>query len=195
MQNEFHDLSFCNLDNVTDGQAVTCAIAIEEMNIANEYLTISACDNGIIYNKNSFQALMEQDIDIIVWAARSYPGASRNPNMYGWLQVNVQNEIIDVSVKKPFSNPDFDPIIVGTFTFKNPEVFMKCYTSLKNRKGLVNGEYYVDSMIKDALSLGLNCKVFEIDKYICWGTPNDLKTYEYWESCFSKWSSHPFHRI
>jgi hypothetical protein len=63
---------------------------------------------------------------------------------------------------------------------------------MKDRKGLVNGEYYVDTAINDAIALGYKCKIFEINHYICWGTPNDLKTFEYWQSCFHKWESHPY---
>jgi len=63
---------------------------------------------------------------------------------------------------------------------------------MKNRQALVNGEYYVDTAINDAIALGLRCVVFEIDYYICWGTPNDLRTFEYWQSCFDGWGSHPY---
>ena len=31
----------------------------------------------------------------------------------------------------------------------------------------------------------LKVKVFEIDTYLCWGTPDDLKTYEYWRDYLS----------
>ena len=57
---------------------------------------------------------------------------------------------------------------------------------------LINGEYYVDMAINDAIALNLRCVLFEIDSYICWGTPNDLRTFEYWQSCFNDWSSHPY---
>ena len=46
--------------------------------------------------------------------------------------------------------------------------------------------------INDAISLGLHCVLFEIDYYICWGTPNDLKTFEYWQSCFDGWNGHSY---
>ena len=36
------------------------------------------------------------------------------------------------------------------------------------------------------------CRIFEVDIYLCWGTPNDLRTFEYWQSCFHKWGSHPY---
>jgi hypothetical protein len=33
---------------------------------------------------------------------------------------------------------------------------------------------------------GLKVKVFEVDAFICWGTPEDLKIYEYWREYFKK---------
>jgi hypothetical protein len=40
--------------------------------------------------------------------------------------------------------------------------------------------------------MGLNCRLFEVDHFISWGTPNDLRTYEYWQACFHKWDQHPY---
>ena len=40
--------------------------------------------------------------------------------------------------------------------------------------------------------MGFVCKLFEVSSFLCWGTPNDLKTFEYWQSCFHKWKYHPY---
>ena len=50
----------------------------------------------------------------------------------------------------------------------------------------------MDSCIEDAIDLGLKCALFEVESYLCWGTPNDLKTFEYWQSCFHLWDSHSY---
>ena len=63
---------------------------------------------------------------------------------------------------------------------------------MKKREAKVNEEYYIDMAINDAIKLDLNCKIFEIDHYICWGTPEDLQTFEYWQSCFHKWKYHEY---
>jgi hypothetical protein len=60
------------------------------------------------------------------------------------------------------------------------------------RGGRVNGEYYLDTCIEDALALGLRCRLFEIDAWLNWGTPDDLRTFEYWQSCFHKWQGHSY---
>ncbi len=183
---------FTVLDYMTDGQASTCVEGASKIAI-DEPVTIAACDNGMIYNSDLFQSLMDSDdIDVIVWGAKGYPGAIRAPEMYGWIDVEETGTIRNVSVKKPLSDPVTDPIVVGAFTFKNLGDFLSSVERMKARDAQVNNEYYVDTAINDAIALGLRCVLFEIDHYICWGTPNDLRTFEYWQSCFHKWHSHPY---
>ena len=88
--------------------------------------------------------------------------------------------------------PASDPIVLGTFTFRRAEDFRRALERLIKRDGRINGEFYIDSLINDAIALGLRCHLFEVDSYLCWGTPNDLRTFEYWQSCFHKWGSHPY---
>ena len=182
---------FTELNYMTDGQASTCEAGSNDL-ILSEPITIAACDNGMIYDSKILKSLIDSTADVIVWAARGYPGAIRFPNMYGWIDAEENGKINSASVKKPLSNPSLDPIVVGTFTFRRLNDFLKCVEKMKDRNGKVNGEYYVDTTINDAIALGLRCIIFEIDHYICWGTPNDLKTFEYWQSCFDGWNYHPY---
>ena len=184
---------FTILNEITDGQATTCMQGVKELD-PEEPVTIGACDHGMLYDSEIFQNLMLEDtVDIIVWGIRKYPGAIRSPEMYGWVDADFETgKINGVSVKAPLSDPQNDPIVVGVFTFKRLRDFLNAVKRMKDRTARVNGEYYVDMAINDAIALGLNCRLFEIDHYICWGTPNDLKTFEYWQDCFSNWSSHPY---
>jgi hypothetical protein len=43
-----------------------------------------------------------------------------------------------------------------------------------------------------AIELGYHCAAFEIDDYIGFGTPDDLRTFEYWQDFFHKCSWHPY---
>ena len=183
---------FSFLEYMTDGQASTCIEGVDGLDI-DKPVTIAACDNGMIYDSKNFDSLFCLDnVDVIVWAARGYPGAIRSPEMYGWIDTDNNGNVINISVKKPLSNPKNDPIVVGTFTFKKLDYFLKCVDKMKQRKAKINNEYYIDTAINDAISMGLRCVIFEIENYICWGTPNDLKTFEYWQRCFSNWMSHPY---
>jgi bifunctional N-acetylglucosamine-1-phosphate-uridyltransferase/glucosamine-1-phosphate-acetyltransferase GlmU-like protein len=181
------------LDSVTEGQAVTCLFGLENQDF-EQPLLITACDHAVIYDKEKYEQLLaDSSTDVIVWTFRQHPSSRQNPEMYGWVESNDQGDAIGVSVKKAISsNPFEDHAIVGTFTFKKGIDFIKTANELMSRDERVNGEFYVDSCIGVAISQGLKVKVMEVDHYICWGTPNDLKTFEYWQSFFHKCSWHPY---
>jgi len=185
------------IDHVTEGQAITALIGIDALRgtLGNipEPITIGACDNGALYRPELLQQLIDDtNIDVIVWGVRGYPNAIRNPHMFGWIDADSSGLIRAISVKAPLQNPATDPIILGTFTFRREQDYCHSVEKLMARDGRINGEFYIDSCINDAIALGLRCQLFEVDHYLCWGTPNDLRTFEYWQSCFHKWSGHPY---
>lgn len=192
----YPDCIIKTIDSVTDGQAITAAIGLEALNELDQApnpITFAACDNGALYEVEKFNSLVEDiQTDILVWCVRGYENAVRKPEMYGWIDTDSDGLIKQISVKTPLDNPSIDPIVIGSFTFKKSEHFYKSLDRLLKRNGLINGEFYIDSLINDAIDLGLRCKIFEVDSFLCWGTPDDLNTFEYWQSCFHKWPSHPY---
>ena len=186
-----------NIPNVTDGQACTALIGLDALE--REFgdnlgpVTFGACDNGVLYKDEEFARLLEDpDVDVIVWGVRGHPNAVRHPQMFGWIDVEPSGRIKRVSVKTQLASPASDPIVIGTFTFKHAANFRKSVERLIFRDERINGEFYIDSCINDAIEMGLNCYMFEVDSYLSWGTPSELRTFEYWQSCFNKWSGHPY---
>lgn len=195
-----HDLNKENLDakikileDATNGQAITCLKGMEDSDIIpKEPLIISACDMGIIFDNQKYKKLMlSRQIDIIVWGCRGYPSAEKHPSMYSWIY-QKDNLISEISVKRNKNNPKKDNVLIGTFTFKKASDFIRSANLALDSKKTINGEYYVDDVINKSIEIGLKVALFEIDYFICWGTPNELSIYNYWESCFNKWSKHSF---
>lgn len=184
------------IDRVTEGQACSALLGLtaleKHQGTAEGPVTFGACDHGVLYDEAAFEALSaDPAVDVIVWVIRGYPLAARYPQMFGW--VETQGAVVrQVSVKVPLADPASDPIVLGTFTFRRAEDFKRCVEHLIARDGRVNGEFYIDACINDAIALGLQCRIFEVKSYLGWGTPNDLKTFEYWQSCFHKWQGHPY---
>lgn len=192
LRSSFMNVVIKLLDGPTDGQIVTCMAGLDEVDL-DKPMTIGACDNGLTYNAESFESLMESDdVDVIVWTVRGHPDSIARPEMFGWVDVDDGGVITGVSVKKPLKDPSTDHMITGAFTFRRGSDFMAAAKSLIDRDHRINGELYVDSAIEDAIRLGLKCKVFVVDGYIGWGTPKDLTIFEYWQSCFHKWNGHPY---
>ena len=186
------------ISEITEGQACTAQIGLEALKETSsggveQPITFGACDNGAIFDREAFASLVKKkEVDVIVWGARGHANAVRHPEMFGWIDAGDDGKIKGISVKKPLDDPENDPIVIGTFTFTSVTVFENSVNRLIERDGRINGEFYLDSCVNDALELGLNCYLFEVDHFLSWGTPNDLKTFEYWQSCFHKWDGHPY---
>jgi len=180
------------LDRLTDGQARTCLEGLEGLDL-DQPLTIGACDNGVLFDADGFAALMaEGGPDVLVWGVRGHPAAKRRPTSYGWIDADDTGRIRRVAVKEPLGDPATDPIVIGAFTFRRARDFVAAAERMIGREARVNGEFYIDTCINDAVALGLDCRLFEVAHYLGWGTPDELRTFEYWQSCFHKWPQHPY---
>lgn len=190
---QYADAAVVSVPCVTDGQASSALVGLDQLERGSAVagpITFGACDFAALYDRQELQRLMSNpEIDVIVWAIRGYPNALRAPNSYGWLDTDGL-KIKSVSVKKPLSSPETDPIILGTFTFKRAEDFRRSLQELKNKDEKINNEFFIDSCINEAIASGLSCRIFEVDSYLCWGTPDDYRTFQYWQSCFHKWTGH-----
>jgi NDP-sugar pyrophosphorylase family protein len=190
VQPYFPEASIIRLDKTTDGQATTCNIALDDIS-DNTPLTITACDNGAIYDANKLQALMEDEsVDVIVWSFHNNPTSRLYPHMYAWLDVDENMNLRDVSIKKAFVDRPNIHAIIGTMFFRKTKYFRDGYKHIVKHNIRTNGEYYVDNVLKPLVDMGLRVVVFPVDYYLCWGTPNDYKTFIYWDSYFN----HATHR-
>ncbi|WP_235890122.1 NTP transferase domain-containing protein [Flavobacterium gawalongense] len=193
LENEFPSSKIIAINEVTEGQAITCGLGLEGVD-TDSSLLIAATDNGMIYNKEKYQNLIEvENVDAIIFTFRHHVSSKINPQMYGWVKTDDNDNATAVSVKVPISdNPYNDHAIVGAFYFKKAAYFNRALQNLLDKNIRINGEYYVDSLMGELIELGFKVKVFEIDDYICWGTPNDYETFVYWQSFFHKASWHPY---
>jgi NDP-sugar pyrophosphorylase family protein len=193
--NEFIDLDgdIVWIDEILPGQACTCEQILKEVDKQSSIL-ISACDNGAFYDSKKFIDLVnDQSNDVIVWSYTKNYASKYKPNMYSWLELDEDENILKVNVKEfKGNNPLEENAIVGTMFFRNKEIFNKSLKYLYDNTIKTNNEYYVDNLINAAIEIGYKVKNFSIDEYICWGTPNDLKTYEYWQKFFDKVNWHSY---
>jgi hypothetical protein len=189
IKNFFPNANFITTNQLTQGQASSCLLAIDLINNSEELL-ISGCDNGIIYDQIKFNQT-KQDCDVIVFTFTKNQVVTQNPNAYGWAEIDEFNQVKSVSVKKPISeNPIEDHAIVSTFWFKTGMSFVKNAQEMIDQNDRINNEFYVDQVIKYCLINKLKVKAFSVDKYLCFGTPKDYEEYEktinYWHNFYKK---------
>lgn len=181
---EFPKARFITIDHLTEGQACTCLLAENYINNEEELL-IAGCDNGMVYDSQKFEEA-KKDCDCLVFTYRHNEAVLANPNAYGWMIVDEKENITGLSIKKAISdNPVNDHAVVATFWFRQGSIFVNATHRMIQANDRINGEFYVDEVIKHVLDMGLCAKVFEIDRYIGWGTPKDFEEYtntiRYWQ--------------
>lgn len=188
IKNYYKNSDIIGIDYITEGQACTCELAFKNSKIdLDKPVLISACDNGVYYDIIKYEKLIEDpNIDIIIWSFSNNITSKLYPHMYAWLDVDENNFIKRVSIKKPFSDCENKYSIIGTMLFKKAEYYLKGLDKIYKENYRTNGEFYVDNMIEPLVNMGYKCVIFDVDNYLCWGTPNDYKTYNYWKDYFVK---------
>lgn len=176
---------FLPIDYITEGQACTCLLAKNLVNL-DESLFIGSCDGSMVWDREKYSELIaEPDTDIVAFAFTRQRNLAMNPKAFGWIKTNG-NKIDSVSVKIPLSdNPYNDYAITGFFYFKTANLFFEIVENLVKYNVRINNEFYVDSCINQGIKLGYTAKIFVVDQYIGWGAPEELKEYEFWENYFS----------
>jgi len=180
------DNSIIVLDKAPEGQAAT-TYKIKDHVDRNDIINIWACDNAMLYDEEKYKKFIEDDsVDFMVWTFRNYHWVTYNPDQYSYCVVGDNEKIIKSSLKKAISDtPMRDHCMVWVFTFKKAWDFYDLYNELRKDNNTINWEFYIDSLVDYWIKKWLKWKVFEIDKYIGFWTPNDLKTYEYWYDYFN----------
>jgi CTP:molybdopterin cytidylyltransferase MocA len=120
----------------------------------------------------------------------------------GKIEVNLQNvscrgaaDDIDVArvwCKVPISQtPLNDHAISGCFWFRRAGELFQAIDELVAKSERVNNEFYLDQVPNLYVQAGRRAAVFEVEKYIGWGTPHDHRDYQAWERYFESRSRLP----
>lgn len=171
------------VDEQPIGQATTCLLAREYIQ-PDDQLLIAGCDNGYVFDKKKYEALLaDPTVDAVVWTFTERETLRRKPEAWGWHVLESDGRTIErVQVKIPVSNDPFhDHAVVATFTFKRAADFFAAADAMIARGDKTKNEYYVDSIPNYLREMGKRSVIFDVDLYVGWGKPDDLHEYEYIE--------------
>jgi len=176
LKHYFTNSDIISINYDTDGQASTCLLARNLLHPVDQ-LTIGACDNAMEYSQEEFEIKLNQS-NALIWTFRNNSAVLQNPKAYGWVEVDETGTALKVSCKEPISdNPLVDHAVIGSFSFQRAETFIQCVDSMIAKNRRINNEFYIDVALDECIGLGNVVRPFEVEKYICWGTPQDLDKY------------------
>jgi NDP-sugar pyrophosphorylase family protein len=179
------------LSAATQGQLSTCLAAEKQLD-PDAPLFISACDAGFVFDEHRWQVLQaDPQVEFAVWTFRNHPHANRHPEQYGWVAAGEDGRIRSVSVKQALG-PQVsrgiarDPGVTGTFWFRRASIFLEAAHKIVAENRRVNGEFYVDTVTAWLAEQGRHGRLFDVSHFLCYGTPDDVRTFEYWSAYFEK---------
>lgn len=177
---------------LTEGQACTCLLAENQLP-PQAGLFIASCDYEMVYDREAYEALWANlEVDVIIWTFKIGAIKKANPNAFAYCRTEG-NRVVEVVEKRTISDtPDKDPAVVGSFSYRTAELFIRGARQMIARNIRVNGEFYVGTSINQLIEAGYHVVTFEINKFISFGNPYELSMFEYWETYFDALTDHPY---
>lgn len=174
------------VEELTEGQACTVRLAADELD-PDWPVIVAACDNTHLYDAAQHDAAIEQnDVDALIWTCRGHHSVAISPQQYGYVRVDG-NRVTEVRCKQTISDtPSRDHVVTGFFTFRRAGQMIDAIDRLVASDQRVNGEFYMDVVPNLLVADGRRVEVFEVQKYICWGTPADYEDFQKWERYFER---------
>lgn len=184
----FSDCEIVVVPGLTEGQACTVRLAAEAFAEDTDVL-VAACDNTHVYDEDVFtQKTRSQQWDGLIWTYRGDNRVLPKPTSYGWVATDQNDHLVNhISCKKPLSEDLLnDHVVSGFFWFRSAYQLFDAIDALVVSDQRINNEFYLDVVPNGLISEGNRFGTFEVEKYIGWGTPEELRDYQRWEKYFAQ---------
>ncbi len=148
----------------------------------DEEVIVSYCDYGQVWDYEAFKS--EVNKRQVAGALPSYTGFHPHllhRNLYGGILADNENLVLDYREKHSFTdNPEDSYHSVGCYYFRNGAMMKRYCDEVISTDLNVNGEYYTSLPYYYMKRDGLPIYVAPVEKFMQWGTPEDLEEYEAW---------------
>lgn len=158
---------FFQLKNITQGAPETINIALNNLDIKDDKSILCLdCDNFYLCN-----IINMWNGDNIIFSTKN---TTMNP-IYSYIKINDDNTIIDIKEKVKIS----DLACTGAYGFKSIKELKKYTLKIIEHNNIQQSEFYTSGVIKKMIEENIQFKniLIDKDKYVCLGTPIQLKQF------------------
>ena len=149
-----------------------------------EPVIINYCDFYMIWNwKEMKQKILDRDCEGCVPCYTGFhPHLIPEKNLYASCQVDENGDLIEIREKYSFEQDKMKAKhSPGVYYFKSGAIMKEYCRKLVDSEIRVNGEFYASLPYNQMVQDGWKVWVPTDIPYFCqWGTPEDLKEFEYW---------------
>lgn len=166
---------------LSNGQATTALRGLDGIP-DDAPILFAPCDTGSIFDVEALRRFEEtHEADLVVFTAKGHLPALWRPQMYGWVRVE-NGKATAIAVKKQVegTDPKAQEVVLGTFWFSSKALFVREYEAMVAAGDTVKDEYYIDTIARRMVERGARVHALTVEKYVPWGTPEELDTFRYW---------------
>jgi NDP-sugar pyrophosphorylase family protein len=174
-----YKLDIINLNEITEGQAISAEIGLKKISRVQDPVTIFSCDNIVYQNQFTQATKLLLRFDIVIWCASKYPPSLYSPESFSWIKTSDNSGEFLIKKNLPTSFDDYS-MIIGNFTFRSTQLALDLIAELKLLNLRINGEFYLDSLIEVAKMRGLKIGTLVCEDFFAVGTENEFKSFDYW---------------
>ena len=160
--------------------------AVQDEISDDEAVLVSYCDFTVEWDFEKFShEVKEKDYDGAIIAYKGFHPHHFGETYYGYMRVDHTNMMLEIREKESFTEDRQEEFAAaGSYYFKSG-LMMKKYFKEAVESGLrTNKEFYASLPYNLMARDGLKTYVYEVRKFIQFGTPHDVKNYEYWYDYF-----------
>lgn len=152
----------------------------------NEPIIISYCDFTMQWDYRQF-LLKAAQYEGAIPVFKGFHPASLGDTYYAYVKTNKDLEMVELREKQSFTdNRSNEFASTGVYYIEDWKTFSHYARELLKKQETVASEFYASLIFNPMVQDGKSVCVFEVDKFICWGTPEDLEEYTFWSEYFLK---------
>lgn len=150
----------------------------------NDPVIISYCDNPVTWNYDDFKAFVDvNDVDGCIISHTGFHPHTLSSTMFAYSKTDSKNRVLEIKEKACYTDNRFNEhASSGVYYFKRGD-FVKVYFQQAIDENInYRGEYYVTLVYNLLIRDGLNIYSYLNDYVLAFGTPNEVRNYEAWQS-------------
>ena len=148
---------------------------------------VTYCDFFVEWDYNKFKKdALDNDWDAAIPSFKGFHPASFGDTYYAYTRQDDNNNLIELREKQPFTNKRHEEYAnSGVYYFKSGQLFKKYSDQLEQQGYGDFKEGYVSLLANLFVKDNLIVKITDIDKFICFGTPEDVEQFQSWYEFFT----------
>jgi NDP-sugar pyrophosphorylase family protein len=146
---------------------------------------VSYCDYGMGWDPAAFERFVgESCCDACIVTYRGFHAHYLGPNTYAYARLDGER-VVEVREKGSFTTDrEAEHASAGGYFFRSAEVLRRALDAQARLGLLLNGESYTSLTVEALLRSepGSHVRVFEVPHFFQWGTPEDVREFEFFEA-------------